>query len=538
MKKLISTLVLLSHFILMQAQPVLVKDIVPGITGSSPSEFCEMGGKVYFAAINPDSTYANCLYVTDGTTTGTKKVSSLASNNYAPNNMVTLGNKIIFAYHDGVHGWEPWISDGSPGGTLMLKDILTGSTSSLFMPLGVIGQYAYFISSSTSGLSATSLWKTDGTSTGTAQVSNANFNRAITFKNKIYCWGKTLTTSENGLYVIDGVNSLPQLIKAHKTNSYYDFAVAQGNNKFYYVASDSVHGFEPWVSDGTTGGTSMIRDFNPGIPSSVDEGGSSNYTVMTTIGDILYFNPVSPAYGRELWKTDGLDANTILIKDIEAGTGSSNPKNIIAVGNKVFFSARVPGFTDGMLYCSDGTVGNAQLLDINGKYLKTGDITNFKNTAIISGTVAGQEDKGIEMYTSNGTSAGTKLVADIDSVPYSEGFSSTKRFKYATATTLYFVGNDGLHGSELWKYEGGVATILPQVKDYTNDITIYPNPATTELNLTCSTPIKIVEIYNLAGLLQTVGSENKIDISSMAPGIYFIKISTAGAGSTLKFIKQ
>src|SRR4030095_5668186 len=97
----------------------------------------------------------------------------------------------------------------------------------------------------------------------------------------------------------------PQMVKAHQVASSYDFALAIGQNKFYYVGGDAANGFEPWVSDGSVAGTKMIKDIMVGTASSVDQGGSGNWTYMTTVGDVLYFGAADLTNGRELWKSDG-----------------------------------------------------------------------------------------------------------------------------------------------------------------------------------------------------------------------------------------
>src|SRR4051812_25865430 len=40
------------------------------------------------------------------------------------------------------------------------------------------------------------------------------------------------------------------------------------NNLLFFQAGDSIHGREPWVSDGTPAGTFMLKDINPGIANS------------------------------------------------------------------------------------------------------------------------------------------------------------------------------------------------------------------------------------------------------------------------------
>ena len=73
-----------------------------------------------------------------------------------------------------------------------------------------------------------------------------------------------------------------------------------------------------------------------------------------------------------------------------------------------------------------------------------------------------------------------------------------------------------------------------------NKISIYPNPAKTELNLNVS-PNDIVEssISNLLGqLLIVVKNKNNIDISNLRNGIYILTITQGQKKHTQKFIKE
>ena len=71
---------------------------------------------------------------------------------------------------------------------------------------------------------------------------------------------------------------------------------------------------------------------------------------------------------------------------------------------------------------------------------------------------------------------------------------------------------------------------------------IFPNPANNELNVQATSAISNVEIMNVLGQsmgTQQVNSNNaKLDISSLKPGTYFIRVTIDNASKVYKFIKR
>jgi ELWxxDGT repeat protein len=79
-----------------------------------------------------------------------------------------VGGTLYFSADDGASGYELWKSDGTAAGTVRVKDISAGASSSTPFYLTNVGGTLYF--SANDGVSGNELWKSDGTETGTVPV--------------------------------------------------------------------------------------------------------------------------------------------------------------------------------------------------------------------------------------------------------------------------------------------------------------------------------------------------------------------------------
>ena len=68
----------------------------------------------------------------------------------------------------------------------------------------------------------------------------------------------------------------------------------------------------------------------------------------------LYFSARDVASGVELWKSDGTEAGTVQVKDMNPGTGHSYPAEIVSAGGLLLFRAS-DGVAGYELWRSDGT---------------------------------------------------------------------------------------------------------------------------------------------------------------------------------------
>lgn len=135
-------------------------------------------------------------------------------------------------------------------------------------------------------------------------------------------------------------------------------AIIQVGPVVYLLADDGVHGYELWRTDGTAAGTALVKDLNPGAGHALRPEYSPR---LTNLNGTLFFVATDGTAGYELWKSDGTEAGTVLVKDINPGPGSSLPNLLTVVGDLLFFDANngVAGIEP---WRSDGTAAGTQLV--------------------------------------------------------------------------------------------------------------------------------------------------------------------------------
>ncbi len=176
---------------------------------------------------------------------------------------------------------------------------------------------------------------------------------------------------------------------------------------------------------------------------------SSDPTGFISLGAFTYFAATDGGNGRELWKTDGTEVGTVLVKNIWPGTGYSTPVLLTNVNGTLFFAA-TNGANGYELWKSDGTeTGTMLMKDINPGVNSSTPLylTNLNGTLFFA---AFELTHGTELWKSDGTEAGTVLVKDI----WSGSGASSPKFFINLNGTLIFTANDGTSGQELWKSDG------------------------------------------------------------------------------------
>ena len=419
----------------------LVKDVRAGSSSSTPRILATVGGTLFLSA--DDGVHGTELWKTDGTDAGTVLVADINPGPGASSpdgRLRAWGGPVFFAANDGAHGFELWKSDGTAAGTVLVKDIQPGPGGSFnwvgnqFADLGGLLVFA-----ASDEMHGWELWKTDGTAAGTALVEDIKPGTTQ------YQWGTSINSSQpRGFTLFNGA--------------------------LYFSALTAEHGDELWKTDGTPAGTALVADVETGWISNPYNSWpiDSSPADLTVVGDTLFFSAGSGyGYGRELWRSDGTTAGTVLVKDINPGvyyqSYGSDPGDLTAVNGILYFSAGDGGEAGRELWRSDGTAaGTALVKDVypgSGVDPNTGFvIPNASNPAgltAVNGLLffSAGADTGTELWRSDGTVAGTVLVADIN--PGSA--SAAPGGLTAVNGTLYFSADDGVHGREMWTLGAGPA---------------------------------------------------------------------------------
>ncbi|MHB1033589.1 MAG: Ig-like domain-containing protein [Pirellulales bacterium] len=282
------------------------------------------------------------------------------------------------------------------------------------------------------GTNGRELWRTDGTPAGTTMVKDLYPGTT----------GTTPNTSD------------PKFL----TNL---------NGTLFFVADDGTNGRELWKSDGTEAGTVMVTDLFAGITNAVPN--ASDPQFLTNVNGTLFFSANDGTNGRELWKSDGTAAGTVMVKDLFEGEtdttpNASDPAYLTTVNGTLFFSAD-DGTNGRELWKSDGTAaGTAMVKDLfegeTGTTPNASDpayLTNVNGTLFFS---AEDGTHGRELWKSDGTADGTALVKDLwpgsgDHGYYGYGLNSSYPWNLTPVNgTLFFAANGGTNGDELWKSDG------------------------------------------------------------------------------------
>lgn len=243
-----------------------------------------------------------------------------------------------------------------------------------------------------------------------------------------------------------GLNAQVQLVKdiysggSHGMSSSASSPVVL-NNKLIFSATNATNGTELWISDGTSNGTTLLKDIYPGSESSY----AGN---LTLAGNYVFFTAKNAVNGIEVWRTDGTSAGTIMVDDLNPN-GDGVPSfvfgNKFLVSSDKFYYIGTDGDEKG-IWVTDGTPGNTV------KVRKSSDIKDL--VAIWDNRLVFTEYYYNGNYTANvwiseGTQASTQKIST-----FQVTFSGITNQFAPIDSLLYFLMSTPDQGYELWAMDG------------------------------------------------------------------------------------
>jgi ELWxxDGT repeat protein len=455
-------------------EPRLVLSLAPQLLAdlnTAPAGFIvhgpiiEMNGVAYFSGSAGTSDYE--LWRSDGTTAGTMLVKDINPGSSSSNlhYLTNINGTLWFSATDGfaVHGQELWKSDGTAAGTVMVKDIDAGSFDSSPAYFTNVNGTVFFTAFDFDA--GTELWRTDGTAAGTVRVkdispglSPSNIGELTNFNGKLF-FRAADTNADWQLWSSDGTDA--GTVKVTSVTGaifglYPDY-LTNVSGTLYFSGSNGTDGTELWKSDGTAAGTKEVADIIAGSFSSEPE-------QLTNLNGTLLFTPF---FGDgELWRSDGTAAGTVQVKDIYTGLPSSAPQSLVNIGGMLFFTAQSSA-GNREPYVSDGTAAGTQLLkDVQPGFLGS-SLSPFVQvgSSVYFGNSPGNI---VQLWKTDGTAAGTVMVDG--QIPASNAFIN-QGVKYLTNVggKLFFSVNDGVNGYELWVSDGSAAGTAKVPRDATTN---------------------------------------------------------------------
>ena len=142
----------------------------------------------------------------------------------------------------------------------------------------------------------------------------------------------------------------------------------------FFGGIDNENGHELWRTDGTEAGTVLIKDIYPGTKSGLNF--SLDHSII--FNDVLYFVADEGTNGKELWRSDGTEASTVSMIDTTASGDNNafssigqkqyqNQSALMTSADKVLISAETEN-DDLQLYLTDGTSEGTTLVTLINEF--------------------------------------------------------------------------------------------------------------------------------------------------------------------------
>ncbi len=288
---------------------------------------------------------------------------------------------------------EPWVTDGTGAGTLLLGNFSPGEYGSIphFFP-GLDGETLFIVA--TQGRAE--LWSTDGTVAGSRFL------------------------SASAAFPTDHQNA--------------GSIVARAGGRAVFAGWNPERGAEIWSTDGTEEGTRLLTWL-------ADGAGSNPYALTAFEGDLLFFACFDPEQPAGLWFSDGTAAGT---QPIAPQCAPGETPRMQRLGDATFFMAIQPGEYWHEVWRTDGTPAGTYPIHEGSP---TESVWSFRTAGDRLFFTMGVSDEFLtSLWVSDGTPEGTRKIVEVP-IRYAilEG---------AFENEVFFTGQDIEYGQALWRSDG------------------------------------------------------------------------------------
>jgi len=210
--------------------------------------------------------------------------------------------------------------------------------------------------------------------------------------------------------------------------------VRAGSDYLVFTASSSRYGRELFISDGTEAGTKLVGDLNPG-------NASSQFWDVSIIDSLCYFAKYVDSDKLQYWRFSLKNPQPVLLKTLQAtGFSSSQNGNYVKFEDQIYFIHRSDNFRN-QLWKTDGTPEGTIQVHEFGQNVFPEQFNVFNNQLIF----LAQDSRGLkQLWKSDGTTQGTSLIKSVDT---QRGVTDYEVFN----SRIYFVANDGISGWDIWQ---------------------------------------------------------------------------------------
>ena len=499
---------------------------------------------------------------------------------------IDLNGRLYFTAQDTFGNEELWSTDGTQGGTVLVKDINPNGSSSIGNMVKV-GNRLLFMAADNNNFDF-DLWSTDGTSSGTVKVTELNqlSNSSLNPQNISVMGSRLLFCTQTQLMITNGTTAGTDSLLAITTYS-QGFGYCDLNSKVYFLLPNMNNGqFEIWRTDGTIMGTERV--INPSSAMNI-----TSINSMLSFDGKIYLDAAISGQGNDLFSFDG-NINGQIQKISLVQGGNSYPGNLTLYDNAFYFTAS--NLTSANVYRITVSNPTPESLIQNASFSWINNVT-FANNSIYFLGESQQQIHRVDLntlnhtitqltgysvpyytFTNNGILAGKSgkvYMALYDSLTNKQSFfeaneslSDIHMFQPESANTLHpfsfilgcgiidvfdlklwgdkviFPANFNDAGRELWIFKADDLTSNLEPLDIENSYRIFPNPGSTELNIEMNdkgNSVQDVNVYNNDGALVLKASQNSaakpLNISSLVAGNYLVTIRENGKFvGTKKFV--